>query len=129
VIKFRLDPRSGVPFYRQIADQIRYGIVTGQLKTGDKLPTVRALAVELSVNPNTISKVYRELEIQDVLETQQGTGTFVGPKPVQIPPREQKRKLREICDEFITIAGSYGFSVDDLLRELRAKGGKSHEEA
>jgi GntR family transcriptional regulator len=121
VIQFRLDPKSGVPFYRQIADQIRYAIATGQLKTGDRLPTVRALAVELSVNPNTISKVYRELEIQDILETQQGTGTFVGSKHVEISPKERQRKLRGICDEFVTVAGSYGFTIEDLVGDLAAR--------
>ncbi len=69
---FELDPKSGIPFYRQIIDQIRYGIAAGKLKVGDQLPTVRALAVELKVNLNTISKAYRELEIKNILETQQG---------------------------------------------------------
>ena len=94
MIQFSLDPKSGTPFYRQIVDQIRHGIATGQLKTGEQLPTVRALAVQLSVNPNTISKVYRELEIQEILQTQQGTGTFIGARPVRISPRERQRKLR-----------------------------------
>lgn len=123
VIEFKLDPKSGVPFYRQIIDQIRYGIYSGQLKVGEQLPTVRQLAVELSVNPNTISKAYRELEIQDVLETQQGTGTFIGSKEVKIPEEERREKLRGICEEFFTIAGSYGFAIDDLIRELRRREG------
>ncbi|NNK85542.1 MAG: GntR family transcriptional regulator, partial [Desulfobacterales bacterium] len=83
MIEFKLDPKSGIPFYRQIIDQIRYGVGSGELKVGEQLPTVRALAVELKVNLNTVSKAYRELEIQSVLETQQGTGTFIGPVSVQ----------------------------------------------
>lgn len=129
MIEFKLDPKSGVPFYRQIIDQIRFGIATGRLHSGEQLPTVRSLAVQLSVNPNTISKVYRELEIQNILETQQGTGTFIGPQPVRISKSERRRKLREICDEFVGIAGSYGFAVQDLLDELRAKGGEDHVES
>jgi GntR family transcriptional regulator len=121
VIQFSLDPKSGAPFYRQIVDQIRHGIATGQLKIGEQLPTVRALAVQLSVNPNTISKVYRELEIQKILETQQGTGTFVGSRQVRISPRERERKLREICQEFTTVAASYGFTTSDLVEHLQAK--------
>jgi len=78
MIDFKLDPKSGVPFYRQIIDQIRYGVATGSLNVGEQLPTVRALAVQLKVNLNTVSKAYRELEIQKILETQQGTGTFIG---------------------------------------------------
>ncbi len=125
MIKFMLDPRSGVPYHRQISDQIRYGIATGTLKLGEQLPTVRSLAVELSVNPNTISKVYRELEIQDILETQQGTGTFIGQKQIEISPQERQTKIRGICDEFVTIAGSYGFDIGDLLMELSKRQGGS----
>ena len=77
MIKFVLDYSSGVPVYRQIIDQIIFGIASGQLKLGEQLPTVRALAVELKVNLNTVSKAYKELEIKDILETQQGTGTFI----------------------------------------------------
>ena len=77
MIKFIIDYSGGVPIYRQIIDQIRFGIASGQLKLGEQLPTVRALAVELKVNLNTVSKAYKELEIRKILETQQGTGTFI----------------------------------------------------
>ena len=70
MIKFLLDYSSGIPIYRQIIDQIRFGIASGQLKLGEQLPTVRALAVELKVNLNTVSKAYKELEIRNILETQ-----------------------------------------------------------
>src|SRR4030042_3809723 len=103
MIDFKMDPKSGIPFYRQIIDQIRYGIAAGRLKVGDQLPTVRALAVQLRVNLNTISKAYRELEIQKVLETQQGTGTFVGTVEIQIPLEERRNKLEGICNEFFSI--------------------------
>lgn len=121
MIDFKLDPRSGVPFYRQIIDQIRHGIATGRLKVGEQLPTVRALAVGLSVNPNTISKAYRELEIQDILESHQGTGTFIGSGNPKISEKERKEKLKGICDEFVTIAGSYGFTNSDLIEELKRR--------
>jgi len=124
MIDFKLDPKSGVPFYRQIIDQIRYGIASGHLKVGDKLPTVRALAVDLSVNPNTISRAYRELEIQDVLETQMGTGTFIGSVDVVVPDAERRRKLASICAETVTIASSYGFGMDELIEELQSRKGE-----
>ena len=123
VIEFKLDPKSGVPYYRQIIDQIRYGIASGALRVGEQLPTVRALAVELSVNLNTISKAYRELEIQNILETHQGTGTFIGPLEVLIPVEERRAKLESICDEFLTVAGSYGFGVEEVAGELRRRSG------
>ena len=119
MIDFILDPKVGVPFYRQIIDQIKYGIASGKLKVGEQLPTVRALAVELKVNLNTISKAYKELEIQNILETQQGTGTFISQVEVKLSEEEKNKKLHDICNEFITIAHSYGFSVADLITQLK----------
>jgi GntR family transcriptional regulator len=124
MIDFKLDPKSGIPFYRQIIDQIRYGIATGALKVGEQLPTVRALAVQLKVNLNTVTKAYKELEIQKILETQQGTGTFIGSVKISIPEKERQNKLESICTEFMNIASSYGFTVEDLKNELnKIKGG------
>ena len=124
MIDFKLDPKSGVPFYRQIIDQIRFGIASGALKAGEQLPTVRALAVQLEVNLNTVTKAYKELEIQNILETQQGTGTFIGSMNIEIPDREREAKLAGICGEFHAIARSYGFTVKEMIAELqRIKGG------
>lgn len=118
MIDFRLDPKTGMPFYRQIIDQIKFGIAMGKLKTGEQLPTVRALAVDLKVNLNTVAKAYKELEIRKILETQQGTGTFVGEVKVQLSEKERINKLKEICNEFSSIAFSYGFSVSDIIDQL-----------
>lgn len=119
MIKFALDPKSGAPFYRQIIDQIRFGIASGKLKVGEQLPTVRSLAVELKVNLNTIAKAYKELEIQNILETQQGTGTFISRHDVPLPEKERQKKLEDICQEFLTIAFNYGFTIDQLINELK----------
>jgi GntR family transcriptional regulator len=119
MIKFVLDPKAGIPFYRQIIDQIKFGIASGNLQAGEQLPTVRALAVELAVNLNTVNKAYKELEIQNILETQQGTGTFIGKTDIKLPESEKERKLEGICNEFMTIAFSYGFSTDDIINELK----------
>lgn len=119
MIDFVLDPKTGTPFYRQIIDQIKFGIAAGNLKTGEQLPTVRLLAVNLKVNLNTVAKAYKELEIQNILETQQGTGTFIREIQIQISPEEMHNKLKEICHEFCTIAFSYGFSTNDIISELQ----------
>ncbi len=119
MIDFKLDPKSGSPFYRQIIDQIKYGIAAGNLKTGEQLPTVRSLAVDLKVNLNTVAKAYKELEIQNVLATQQGTGTFISDIKIEIPTEEKQNKLQEICSEFSSIAFSYGFSVEDIITQLQ----------
>jgi GntR family transcriptional regulator len=119
MIQFVLDPKTGIPFYRQIIDQIKFGIATGNLHSGEQLPTVRALAVDLKVNLNTISKAYKELEIQNILETQQGTGTFIGKIETKISEKERGKKLKDICNEFSTIAFSYGFTISDIINELQ----------
>ncbi|MFN8240033.1 MAG: GntR family transcriptional regulator [Bacteroidales bacterium] len=119
MINFVLDPKAGVPFYRQIIDQIKFGIASGNLKAGEQLPTVRGLAVDLKINLNTVTKAYKELEIQNILETQQGSGTFIGKVSVQIPASEKRGKLESICVEFLTIAHSYGFSKEDIINELQ----------
>ena len=119
MINFILDPKAGTPFYRQIIDQIKFGIATGNLKIGEQLPTVRSLAVELKVNLNTVAKAYKELEIQKVLETQQGTGTFIGKTEVRITEKERAKKLQEVCNEFCTIAFSYGFKISDIINHLQ----------
>src|ERR1017187_1219015 len=77
IFEFRLDLRSGVPVYRQIIDQVLGGMAAGTLTPGHQLPTVRQVAVDLSINPNTVVRAYREPEIRGVLETQQGTGAWI----------------------------------------------------
>ena len=119
MIKFLLDYSSGVPVYRQIIDQIIFGIASGQLKLGEQLPTVRALAVELKVNLNTVSKANKELEIRNILETQQGTGTFINKTENVIAEKEREDKLKEICVQFSSVAFSYGFTLDEVVRELK----------
>jgi GntR family transcriptional regulator len=119
MIKFYLDPKAGIPFYRQIIDHIRFGIASGALAVGEQLPTVRALAVELKVNLNTVAKAYKELEIQNILETQQGTGTFIYASNSSLSETERKQKLQGIIREFTTVIFSYGFTIDEIIYELK----------
>jgi GntR family transcriptional regulator len=100
-------------------DQVTGGIAAGALQRGDQLPTVRQLAVDLSVNPNTVIRAYRELEIRGVLETHQGTGTFIGHQKVQRDDAERRRRLNQIVGEFAARAGSAGFTVEDLIEQLQ----------
>jgi len=116
---FALDLRSGVPIYRQIIDQVVGGIATEALTVGDQLPTVRQLAVDLAINPNTVIRAYRELELQGVLETQQGTGTFVSHQKRRANGGERQRRLAQIAGEFAARAGSEGITVEELIRHLQ----------
>lgn len=119
MIKFVLDYSSGVPIYRQIIDQIRYGIASGQLRLGEQLPTVRALAVELKVNLNTVSKAYKELEIKEILSTQQGSGTYINKSEIMLSEKERTDRLREICTQFTSKAFSYGFTLEEIIQALQ----------
>ncbi|MBT4288659.1 MAG: GntR family transcriptional regulator [Deltaproteobacteria bacterium] len=120
MIDFRLDHKSGVPIYRQIIDQIKFGIASGNWEPGEQLPTVRSLAVDLKVNLNTVSKAYKELEIQKILETQQGTGTFISHVKITVDKKEKQKKINSICTELLNVANSYGIGKEDLIRELQA---------
>ena len=116
--EFGLDLDSGVPVYRQIIDQVVGGIAAGNLTAGDQLPTVRQLAVDLAINPNTVIRAYRELEIRGVLETHQGTGTFVSHQKTQRNDAERRRRLNQLVSEFASRAGSEGFTVEELIGQL-----------
>ena len=116
---FRLDEQSGVPVYRQIIDQVTGSMAAGVLTAGDQLPTVRQVAVDLAINPNTVMRAYRELEIRGVLETQQGTGTFISQKKVKRDEVERQRQLNQLVSEFAGRAGASGFTVRELLEQLR----------
>src|SRR5690349_22098359 len=118
VFSFRLDLASGVPVYRQIIDQVLGGMAAGTLAPGSQLPTVRQVAVDLSINPNTVVRAYRELEIRGALETQQGTGTFVSHKKVKRDEVERQRQLNQIVSDFVARAGTAGFTIEELLEQL-----------
>src|SRR5215467_6740160 len=117
-LAFRLDLQSGVPVYRQIIDQVLGGVAAGMLAAGDQLPTVRQVAVDLAINPNTVQRAYREMEIRGVLETQQGTGTFISQQKVKRDDVERRRQLSQLVSEFVSRAGASGFTLKDLLEQL-----------
>src|SRR5690348_14895365 len=115
---FRLDLHSGVPVYRQLIDQVMGGIAAGTLQGGDQLPTVRQVAVDLSVNPNTVVRAYRELEIRGILETQQGTGTFISKQKIKRDDAQRQKRLSQFTGEIVARAGREGFTVTELIAQL-----------
>ena len=117
--QFVLDLHTGVPVYRQIVDQVRGGIASGALAAGYQLPTVRQMSVDLEINPNTVARAYRELELGGLLETQQGTGTFISAKNLARPDAERERQLSQIVADCVARAGAAGFTVAELQEELR----------
>jgi GntR family transcriptional regulator len=117
-VPFRLDTASGVPFYRQVIDQVLLAVADGRLKPGAQLPTVRALAVDLSVNLNTIARAYREMEIRGIVETQQGTGTFVAARKPERKTAERRKALERLVEQFLTTATAQGFTHEEFAEAL-----------
>ena len=120
-IQIRLDIKSGVPFYRQIIDQVKAAMATESIAPGDRLPTVRQLAVDLSINPNTVSRAYTELELTGLVETQMGSGTFVGSRPVERNDVERRRILDHLCQEFLSRVSTHGFTLEEVLENLEQR--------
>ena len=126
--KFSLDPTGDVPIYRQIIRQIEYGILSGRLKSGDKLPTIRSLAVELKANPNTIAKAYGELEIRGILATQVGSGTYISDKKPEPEEDTRSRKIREELSRFMRQMVDLGVGKTELLTMIESYSKEEHNE-
>jgi GntR family transcriptional regulator len=116
-----VDPQDRTPIYAQLDRALRAAIATGRLGVGDQLPTVRQLAVELSLNANTVARVYGELERAGILETRRGVGTFVTATPAKAhPPKQHENRLRTYVTRLLADASAAGFTLDDLLDALQA---------
>ena len=114
-MEFQVDTTNRVPIYRQLMDQIRLAVARGRLKPGSRLPSVRVLSRELVVNPNTIARVYTELEREGVLNTRPGMGVFVAEPQADLSAATRRQRLAEIIDSFLTDAVHLGFTSDEVL--------------
>jgi GntR family transcriptional regulator len=120
-MQFRVVPGTSAAIYRQIADQIRRAVATGELAIGDAVPSVRTLAKELVINPNTVAKAYAELIRDGVLETQAGRGAYVAPKREIYSKSERLRRLDEAIETALNTAISLHFSGDEILARMQSK--------
>jgi GntR family transcriptional regulator len=111
---FQLDLATGVPVYSQLIDQVLVAMSSDVLRPGDRLPTVRQVAVDLSINPNTVVRAYKELEIRGILSTQQGTGTFITTKKVKQDELARLRRLTQMLSDLVARAGAEGYSVSEI---------------
>jgi GntR family transcriptional regulator len=119
---FPIDARDPLPLYAQLERAIRVAVATGRLRPGERLPTVRQLAVDLRINANTVAKVYAELERAGVLETQRGVGTFVlnvGRGAASLPERE--RQLMALADRYLAEASALGFSAQEAVASIKTR--------
>lgn len=121
MLRIQITTGSSLPIYRQIVDQVRCAVAGGKLAVGDPVPSVRALAGELVVNPNTIAKAYAALVRDGVLESHQGRGYFVAPTRDIFTRKERLRRLGEIIDPFLAEAVSLGFDEQQLVTEIQKR--------
>lgn len=113
-MEFRIDTSSRVPIYRQLRDQFRQAVARGQLQANTRLPSVRELSRSLVVNPNTIARVYTELEREGLLNTRPGLGVFVAEPKVELTEEVRKERLVDLIDHFLTEAFHLGFSAEEV---------------
>jgi GntR family transcriptional regulator len=117
-IRFRLDPRSGIVPYRQLVEQVRAALAAGRLKPGDQLPPVREVVTQITINPNTVHRAYRELEHLGITEAQWGLGTFITAVPIASEPQKDRMSLADKLSVWVGDARSAGLTDDEILNML-----------
>ena len=120
-MQLHISPSDGVPIYQQIVNQMRYLAASGRLTAGEQLPPVRKLAEQLLVNPNTVARAYRELESAGVIESRQGSGSFVAEKVSPLSRRERTRILNERLDMLLAEASQMDVDVETVVKLLRQR--------
>ncbi|MCH9651960.1 MAG: GntR family transcriptional regulator [Deltaproteobacteria bacterium] len=121
MMRFHLDPGSKVPIYRQLTEQIERSLVAGEFSPGDRLPSVRELAMNLRINPNTVGRAYSELERQGVVTRQQGRGVFVSSRQKDLSKEERRAVLRQPIEELLIAAWKAEIDVDEVIAELQQR--------
>jgi GntR family transcriptional regulator len=117
-LAFRIDPSSAEPLFAQLVAAVKRAVATGRIAAGEKLPSVRELAAELVINPNTIAKAYQALESEGVTVSRHGSGTFVAERRVTVRRGEQVRRLREALDALLSDAVHLGLPEDVVRTEF-----------
>jgi len=118
-VDLRIDTSDGVPIYLQIVDQIKRTVALGRLKPEDPLPSVRQLALDLTINPNTVARAYLELEHEGVIYKRQGQGTFVSAMAAEASRRERNRIVAALFEKAIIEAASFGMSETEITEAYR----------
>lgn len=114
-LEIRITPGSPTPLYRQIVDQVRRSVATGALQPGDALPSVRALAEQLVINPNTVARAYSDLTHDGVLHSHPGRGLFVAERRQIYSDEERQRRLSQAVEAFLHEVALLGFSHDEIF--------------
>jgi GntR family transcriptional regulator len=120
-MNFQIDASSRIPIYRQLAQQIREAIARGKLRPSQRLPSVRELSRSLVVNPNTVARVYTELEREGLLNTRPGLGVYVAQIKADLTKKARRDRLAELVDQMLTEAVNLGFSADEVISFLHQR--------
>jgi GntR family transcriptional regulator len=120
-MQLQVDTTSRTPIYRQLAQQIRESIARGKLRVDQRLPSVRELSRTLVVNPNTIARVYTELEREGLLNTRPGLGVFVAQVKADLTKKARRERLAELVDQLLTEAVNFGFSAEEVMTFLESR--------
>jgi GntR family transcriptional regulator len=115
-MQIHIQAQDGVPIYLQVMQQIKYLVASGRLEPGEELPSIRALAEQLLVNPNTIARAYRELEVAGVVEKRRTAGTYVAETGSPLARKERLKLLKERVDQLLVEAFQMGFEMDEVLK-------------
>jgi GntR family transcriptional regulator len=125
---FSLNPQSGIPIYRQIIEQIKRLIASGQLQSGDQLPSVRELALTHTVNPMTISKAYSLLEAEGLLDRQRGKGMLISNKQIKKENKKDRlQRLQTSVDLLVMAAAQLELDSEDVTQSIRAAMEKNND--
>jgi len=125
-MNIKINPKSAVPVYEQVKREIKLAILSGRLKEGEKLISIRELAVRLQINPNTIVKVYYQLEVEGFIVSRPGAGYFVSAE-VGRAQKEKHELFEQVTDDYITSASDLGYSIEDMITELKNKDDSSEK--
>lgn len=119
-----IEIHSGIPAYKQVVHYIQTAIASGQLREGEQLPTIRSLHEKLKLNPNTVAKAYRELELGGFISAQRGSGCFVAPQrdAAKATAKAKQKKLAELYERFAAEARSFGIHTQDIVRYFSKRG-------
>ena len=120
-MEIRVSPQDGVPIYLQIVNQVKYLVAAGRLGSGEELPAIRVLAERLTVNPNTVARAYRELEVAGVVEKRRTAGTYVSEGGSPLARREKLKILNERIDALLAEARQLGVAFDELQELIRRR--------
>jgi GntR family transcriptional regulator len=118
-MQIHIQAQDGTPIYLQVMRQIQFLVASGRLQPGEELPSIRALAEQLLVNPNTIARAYRELEVLGVVEKRRTAGTYVADGGSPLALKERRRLLNERIEQLLVEAFQMGFDLDDIMKMIR----------